>query len=73
MPLPPTVTGVKSDIWRTSARTLRLCMYEHYEDCPWREQAMYANDFNINNCSRQVVVQNEYHFVMPQENFILGL
>ncbi len=32
------------DIFRTSVRTLRLCMHEHYEDCPWREQALYAND-----------------------------
>ena len=31
-------------IYDTAVRTLRLCMHEHYEDCPWREQALYALD-----------------------------
>ncbi len=31
-------------IYQTSIRTLELCMHEHYEDCPWREQALYAMD-----------------------------
>lgn len=31
-------------IYEISARTLRLCMHEHYEDCPWREQALYGSD-----------------------------
>ncbi len=35
------------DIWRTCVRTLKLCMHEHYEDCPWREQALYGNDARI--------------------------
>lgn len=31
-------------IYETSINTLKLCMHEHYEDCPWREQALYGSD-----------------------------
>ena len=31
-------------IYEVGVRTLHLCMHEHYEDTPWREQALYAND-----------------------------
>ncbi len=31
-------------IYDVSCRTLHLCIHEHYEDTPWREQALYAND-----------------------------
>ncbi len=32
------------NIWDVSLNTLRQCMHEHYEDCPWREQSQYATD-----------------------------
>lgn len=38
------LTGLESKIYDVSVRTLKLCMHEHYEDCPWREQALYVLD-----------------------------
>ena len=31
-------------IYDTAVKTLECCMHEHYEDCPWREQALYTMD-----------------------------
>ena len=31
-------------IYEMCLKTLRLCMMEHYVDCPWREQCLYAFD-----------------------------
>jgi hypothetical protein len=36
--------GLHQRIYDTAIRTLRMCMHEHYEDCPWREQAQYTMD-----------------------------
>lgn len=33
-----------NEIYETCKRTLLLCMHEHYEDSPWREQALYTMD-----------------------------
>ena len=31
-------------IYEVGRRTLQLCIHDHYEDCPWREQALYGED-----------------------------
>ncbi|MBQ8726367.1 MAG: hypothetical protein IJY84_04660 [Clostridia bacterium] len=36
--------GLDKEIYDVCVRTLTLCMHEHYEDCPWREQALYVLD-----------------------------
>lgn len=38
------LSGIDEQIYKTCVDTLRLCMHEHYEDCPWREQALYSLD-----------------------------
>ncbi len=42
----PLVGETESDrkIERLCRDTLKLCMLEHYVDCPWREQGLYAFD-----------------------------
>ena len=55
-------------IYSTAMDTLRLCMHEHYEDCPWREQGLYAMD------SRVQMLCGYYAFketAMPRESMRL--
>ena len=52
-------------IFEVSKHTLRCSMHEHYEDCPWREQALYAMD------SRNQMLSGYYafgEFVQPRES-----
>ena len=44
LPAPQFADARLRTIREVGVRTLELCMHEHYEDCPWREQALYAND-----------------------------
>ena len=38
------VRGIDAQIYEICLNTLRLSMMEHYVDCPWREQCLYAFD-----------------------------
>lgn len=55
-------------IYDVSVRTLELCMHDHYEDCPWREQALYAMD-GRNQIICGYYAFNEYQF--PRANLYL--
>lgn len=47
---------LRRKIYDMSVNTLQLCMHEHYEDCPWREQALYTTD------SRNQILAGYYAF-----------
>ena len=36
--------GLVEKLYAVGEQTLRTCFHEHYEDCPWREQALYGMD-----------------------------
>lgn len=40
----PVLSKKQDKIYDMCVETLHLCMHEHYEDCPWREQSLYAMD-----------------------------
>ena len=66
-----TSDALHDQIARVSRRTLELCIHEHYEDCPWREQSLYAMD------SRNQMLCGYYalgEYDMPRESLrLLGL
>ena len=39
-----TADMLHSRIFDVCCDTLKACLHSHYEDCPWREQALYAMD-----------------------------
>jgi len=49
LPLPKTASfecdsPIASKLRNVGLHTMRMCMHNHYEDCPWREQALYTYD-----------------------------
>ena len=55
-PLGTKLNGIDGDVYKICVNTLRLSMMEHYVDCPWREQCLYAFD------SRNQMLSGYYAF-----------
>ena len=55
-------------IYDVGVRTLELCLHDHYEDCPWREQGLYAMD-GRNQMLCGYYAFNEY--AVPRDNLYL--
>ncbi len=67
-PAPDGLTPIQRRIYDACVRTLVCCMHEHYEDCPWREQALYTMD------SRNQMLAGYYAFgeyLFPKANLEL--
>lgn len=57
----PRLNELQTKIYDMCVETLHLCMHEHYEDCPWREQALYVMD-SRNQMLCGYYVFGEYRF-----------
>ena len=55
------LTDIDKKIYDVCIKTLKSCMHEHYEDCPWREQALYAMD-SLNQAVCGYYCFGEYEF-----------
>lgn len=67
-PAPRALTYTQQKIYDACIHTLECCMHEHYEDCPWREQALYTMD------SRNQMLAGYYAFgekLFPKANLEL--
>ena len=65
---PEGLTQNEEKIYDACVYTLECCMHEHYEDCPWREQALYTMD------SRNQMLAGYYAFgetLFPKANLEL--
>ncbi len=54
--IPEYLSPLRKKIYETCVHTLKRCMSDHYEDCPWREQGLYVMD------SRNQMLSGYYAF-----------
>ena len=73
-PLPEPANFKCNDSWlnkmdEVCIRTLHLCMHNHYEDCPWREQGLYGYD-SRNQALYGYEVWGNYDYVRANFNLL---
>lgn len=54
----PLTDSLHRRIFAIGRETLELCMHDHYEDCPWREQGLYGMDSMLQMMCGYVVFDN---------------
>ncbi len=62
--------GEDYEIYKACLNTLKLCMMEHYVDCPWREQCLYAFDSRNQMLSGYLAFENG-NFDYAKSNLLL--
>ena len=65
------LSGEERMIYNACVNTLRLCMMEHYVDCPWREQCLYAFDSRNQMLCGYFVFENG-NFEYARSNLLLA-
>jgi len=68
----PIRDGLHRRIYDVAVRTLHVCIHEHHEDCPWREQSLYAFDSRVQMLAGYYAFDNE--FAVARESLrLLGM
>lgn len=62
---------LQNRIHATAVDTLRQCMFDHYDDCPWREQGLYANDM-LNQSLAGYYAFGDYRFPQVSLELLAG-
>ena len=61
---------IDKKIYDICLNTLKLCMFEHYVDCPWREQCLYSFD-SRNQMLTGYTAFEDGHFEYVRSNLLL--
>lgn len=67
----PRLSEEEQRIYKLCADTLKLCMLEHFVDCPFREQGLYTYDSRNQMLSRYYAFTGKEYFRYAKSNLLL--